>query len=195
MKRMKILFGQRRVMVIATLAILVLAAAALVASSASFTAQTANAGNVFTTGALTMSNDKAPGAILTLPGMKPGDSVSGTVKLQNTGTVDGVFSLTKTISAHAEGTGGGVLANKLDLTIKEGSTTLWTGKLGAAVGTPLPGVFPLSLGTWTVGSTAHTYTFTVKWPNDEATSGVDNTFVGSSCTALFQWDAVSVVAP
>ena len=39
MKRMKVLIGKRRVMVIATLAILVLAAAALVASSASFTAR------------------------------------------------------------------------------------------------------------------------------------------------------------
>ena len=50
MKRMKVLIGKRRVMVIATLAILVLAAAALVASSASFTAQSANPGNVFTAG-------------------------------------------------------------------------------------------------------------------------------------------------
>ncbi len=39
MKRMKMMFGQRRIMILATLAILVLAAAALAASSASFTAQ------------------------------------------------------------------------------------------------------------------------------------------------------------
>ena len=50
MKRMKVLFGQRRIMVLATLAILVLTAAALVASSASFTATSANPGNVFTAG-------------------------------------------------------------------------------------------------------------------------------------------------
>ena len=55
MKRMKILIGKRRVMVIATLAILVLAAAALVASSASFTATSANPGNVFTAGGLHIS--------------------------------------------------------------------------------------------------------------------------------------------
>ena len=52
MKRMKVLFGQRRVMVLATLAILVLVAAALVASSASFTATSANPGNAFTAGVL-----------------------------------------------------------------------------------------------------------------------------------------------
>ena len=52
MKRFKVLFGNRRMMVLLTLAILVLAATALVASSASFTATSANAGNVFTAGSL-----------------------------------------------------------------------------------------------------------------------------------------------
>ena len=51
MKRMKVLFGNRRMMVLLTLAILVLAATALVASSASFTATSANPGNMFTAGA------------------------------------------------------------------------------------------------------------------------------------------------
>ena len=50
MKRMKVLFGNRRMMVLLTLAILVLAATALVASSASFTATSANPDNVFTAG-------------------------------------------------------------------------------------------------------------------------------------------------
>ena len=52
MKRMKVLFGNRRMMVLLTLAILVLAATALVASSASFTATSANPGNIFTAGTL-----------------------------------------------------------------------------------------------------------------------------------------------
>ncbi len=42
MKRMKVLIGNRRMMVLLTLAILVLAAAAIIASSASFTATSAN---------------------------------------------------------------------------------------------------------------------------------------------------------
>ena len=44
MKRMKVLFGKRRAMVLVTLAVLVLAAAALIASSASFTTSRANVG-------------------------------------------------------------------------------------------------------------------------------------------------------
>ena len=58
MKRMKVLFGNRRMMVLLTLAILVLTATALVASSASFTATSANPDNVFTSGSLSITNDK-----------------------------------------------------------------------------------------------------------------------------------------
>ena len=54
MKRIKVLFGKRRMMVLLTLTVLVLAAAALVASSASFTATSANPGNVFTAGSLSI---------------------------------------------------------------------------------------------------------------------------------------------
>ena len=54
MKRFKVLFGNRRMMVLITLAVLVLAATALIASSASFTAQSANANNMFTTGSLSL---------------------------------------------------------------------------------------------------------------------------------------------
>ena len=62
MKRMKVLFGNRRMMVLLTLAILVLAATALVASSASFTATSANPGNMFTAGNLSLDNGPSNGA-------------------------------------------------------------------------------------------------------------------------------------
>ena len=62
MKRMKVLFGQRRIMVLATLAILVLTAAALVASSASFTAQSANPATCSPPATSSMSNGRTPTA-------------------------------------------------------------------------------------------------------------------------------------
>ena len=65
MKRMKVLFGQRRVMVLVTLAVLVLAAAALVASSASFTATSANPDNTFTAGVMSLGNSKDVPACIT----------------------------------------------------------------------------------------------------------------------------------
>ena len=93
MKRMKVLFGNRRMMVMLTLAILVLAAAALIASSASFTATSANPNNTFTAGSLYISNEDTGGnsrdgvQVLNLmaSGMKPGDVVTGTAVIGNSG--------------------------------------------------------------------------------------------------------------
>ena len=109
MKRMKVLFGNRRMMVLLTLAILVLAATALVASSASFTATSANPGNVFTAGALTISNKDTAGLSregttvlnLTAAAMKPSDTVSGTAVIKNTGSIAGTFKLTGLMDATA----------------------------------------------------------------------------------------------
>jgi len=61
---------------LAALATILVAVGVTVASGATFTAQTANAGNTFTAGSLTMSNDKAGTAILTASGMKPGDATT-----------------------------------------------------------------------------------------------------------------------
>ena len=48
MKRFKILFGQRRFQVLATMAVVLLAVSVVIASGANFTATSANPGNVFT---------------------------------------------------------------------------------------------------------------------------------------------------
>ena len=62
MKRVKVLLGRRRMLVLATMAVLLLAVGVIVASSASFTATSANPGNVFTAGILSMAttNPMAP---------------------------------------------------------------------------------------------------------------------------------------
>src|SRR5450756_1519584 len=56
MKRMKFLFGQRRMQVLLTLAVLLLAASVVIGSGANFTSTSANAGNVFTAGNLSHLN-------------------------------------------------------------------------------------------------------------------------------------------
>ena len=193
MKRFKVLFGNRRMMVLLTLAILVLAAAALVASSASFTATSANPDNTFTAGALSISNEDINGDSreglcvldLTADAMKPGDVVTGTAVIGNSGSLDGAFTLSKSITSNTVGLDGGNLANKLDLVISENGTEVWSGKLGATAG------IPVDLRTW-AGGESHEYLFTVTFPNDEAASGVDNDFMGAEVTARFQWDAVTL---
>jgi spore coat-associated protein N len=178
MKRMKVLFGQRRVMILATLAILVLAAAALAASSASFNSTSANPGNTFTTGNLHHTNGVA-GAILSVPSkMKPGDTSSGTVTIANDGDIGG-SSFTLTQSSIVPGAGTPTFARYLQLTVTDQtSSTVVYG----------PAAFD-SLGTVNIsvplGST-HTFKFDVLFPNN-ATAGYENQYKGTTAGCTFDW--------
>jgi spore coat-associated protein N len=182
MKRFKVLLGKRRLQVLLTFAVLLVAVSVVVGSGANFTATTANAGNVFTAGTLSMSNNRAPGAIFltTPPLMRPGASSSGTVTISNTGDVPGQFSLTKTATSDP-----GNLGAALDLVIQEGANPpLYTGKLNGAMGA-------VGLGVWQPAGT-HTYTFTVTWPNNAPTSDVSDTAnMGKTCTYSFEWTAIA----
>jgi spore coat-associated protein N len=191
MKRMKMMFGQRRIMILATLAILVLAAAALVASSASFTATSANPGNLFAAGSLAIDNslnDELAGtqnAILSMVGMKPGDHVDGTVSVQNVGSLAGTFSLTKSRSA-ATGTAG--FDNVLQLLVMDGANQIYSGPLSGFLDGSASNTYTYAT-PW--GSMAqHNYTFTVTWPTTHAGSPTDNQLMNATCTYVFTWDAV-----
>ncbi len=191
MKRVKVLFGQRRFQVLLTLAVLVLVVGGVLASGANFTATSANPGNMFTAGSLTIGNYKSDGttnnegqaiASLTAANMKPGDSTSGTAVIKNTGSIAGTFTLSGTMNASA-GTYLAAFASDLQLTVVEdGATTLVNGvPLTSALTTPI------SLGSWNSG-VSHTFLFTVKFPN--GTSANDNPFMGKSATIDIAWNAV-----
>ena len=193
MKRMKFLFGQRRMQVLLTLAVLLLAASVVIGSGANFTAQSANAGNIFTAGALSMTNDKAPGVILTATNMKPGDSVHGDVKLSNTGTVAGAFTLSKTlVGADAVSFG-----DELQMVVQETQADHTTA-IGAAIytGAASGAITNATLGTWLPNpdpSQTHDYRITVSWPTTPRVPAVsDDSFQGTSVTYAFQWDATSL---
>jgi spore coat-associated protein N len=183
MKRMRVLISQRRMMVLVTLTVLVLAATALVASSASFTATSANPGNMFTAGILDMSNTPSTG-FFTVDKMIPNQTASGTVTIQNTGDVAGNFYLAKAVSAETKSFG-----DKLDLTIT-GPGVNWTGKVNTAFASGR-----LSLGSIAPGAAnARTYTFTVHFPDtgvDGTGIGNDNGYMGGTVTASFTWTAVT----
>jgi hypothetical protein len=184
MKRMRILFGQRRMMVLVTLTILVLAAAALAASSASFTSTSANPGNVFTAGSLGHTNSKDGSYILSVSKMKPGDVESGTVTIENTGDINGVFSIAETVVT--PGVGTPAFAEYLELTITDVTTS--TVIYGPA---PLNGVGgSQAMGTIAPGAAnAHTYEFSVEFPDNGP--GNENQYKGASCEVDFDWTAVN----
>jgi spore coat-associated protein N len=186
MKRVKVLMGQRRMQVLATLAVLLLAVGVIVASSASFTATAANPNNIFTTGTLAVGDYQSDGvtdnngtAVVwnSAADMKPGDSRTGTVIIKNDGTVSGTFKLTGSITA-----GSGVLAAELQCDITQDGTSIYSGPLDSIGSIDLK---PGGNASWAAHA-SHTYNFTVTLP-----ATADDTYQGLTTTARFQWDAVS----
>ena len=136
-------------------------------------------------GSLTLSNDKEGSAILSLANMRPGDSVTDTVTLGNTGTLDGDLSLSTSNLVDTPGGGGGALSGELDLRIRDvtnsGSpATVYDGKLNALSAT--------ALGTLAAGA-SRVYEFRVSFP--DAGPGAENAYQGSAMNVQFDWTAVN----
>jgi hypothetical protein len=170
------------------LALVVVAICLAVLSSSS---QPSRAELQLTSGAgdsLTLSNDKEGAAVLNLGGMRPGDSVTDTVTLGNTGTVPGDLSLSTSNLLDTPGAGGGALSGELDLVIRDitspGSpVTVYSGKIDALT--------PVALGTL-AASASRVYEFRVSFP--EAGTGAENAYQGSGISVEFGWTAVNNAA-
>jgi spore coat-associated protein N len=173
-----------------TLGVLAVALAAVgvaVGSGANFSAQAANPSNSFTAGTLTMTNSPA-GALFTSANMKPGDSTSSTVDIENTGSLSGTFSLSRTNLTDSDG--ANPLSGKLNVVVKDcgdfssgtptcdaGDPNVYSGTLGAMSGS-------YGLGTYAAND-KHRYQFAITF---DGSAG--NVYQGDNSTATFQWDAV-----
>ncbi len=191
MQRITALWHDSPLKLVSALFVLSLAAMMAVASGASFTSTSANAGNIVTAGNLTHTNSKAPGAILTVAGLRPGQSDSGTVDIINTGDAPGTFTLTKSGLSNSDTSNP--LGAKLDLVIEDlgdpaapGTPVVkYSGKLG-----PMGAV---ALSTYASGE-AHRYKFTVTFPDGGTPAGPnsgDNAYKGDNVTVNYNWDAIS----
>jgi spore coat-associated protein N len=181
MQRAAVLWRASPGRLVAALFALMLAAAMAVGSGANFNATSANPGNMVTAGILDHSNDKDGTAIFDLQGLVPGTAKSGTVTLQNTGDVNGNFTLSAS-NITASGSGAD-MRNQLVLTVKDGAATVYTGTIGGLQ------TNPQNLGTWAPGA-SHTFTFSVLLP-DTGTGGSDNQYQGSKVGADFNWESTS----
>ena len=170
---------------LAALATVLVAVGITGASGADFTAQTANPANTFTAGTLTMGNDKA-GAILTASNMKPGDpATTGEVTIENTGTVDGDFTLTRGTVADSDGSYP--MSGKLNVLVTDCGADLdcltagdnaneYTGTLAAMSAA-------IDLDSW-AGGEEHKYEFSV------ALDGTaNNNYQGDNAVVPFTWDS------
>ncbi len=165
--------------VLIPMATLLAAGAIAVGSGATFTSTSHNKVSGVTSGTLLQSNSKDNKAILDLTNIKPGDDVSSTVTITNSGSLAQSFKLTETDVVDQFTTGD------LALTIHDDTAKadVYSGSLGGlatAGATVLPG------GAWAAGE-AHTYTFDVAL---KSSAGNENQ--AKHAEAAFTWDGVQV---
>jgi len=181
MSRFKVLRANPR-RTLAALATLLIAVGVTAASGASFSAQTVNPNNTFSSGTLAMTNSQSGVAILTASNLKPGGPTSsGEVQIENTGSLAGAISLTKDTLVDSTP----AMAALLDLTIVDCGTDL-----DCSTGTSTPvysgnvSAMPAqALGTWATAE-KHRYKFTVGL-NGSALNNVQ----GKTVSVRFVWDA------
>jgi spore coat-associated protein N len=195
MTRLQVLMGQPK-LALGALLTLLLAAGAVVGSGADFTASSANPSNTFAAGTLSMVNSKDGIAVLTASDMRPGGPTStGTVDIENTGSLSGAFTLSRT--APVDSDGGNPLSGKLNLTVVDcgdfssgtpvcgngDDVVKYTGGTIAQMGTA--GHTVDALGTYAAGE-KHRYEFTVGLDG----SAGDN-YQGDTSSVEFDFNAAS----
>jgi spore coat-associated protein N len=165
---------------------LIAAVAVAVGSSASFTASSANPSNTFAAGTLSILNSKEGLAVLTASDMKPGDSATGTVDVQNSGSLSGAFALSRSSISDSDATFP--MSAKLDLVVKDcgdfssGTPTCDAGDPVKYTGT-IAAMGSTALGTF-AASEKHRYQFAVTF-----NSSADNNYQGDSSSVQFDWNA------
>jgi spore coat-associated protein N len=187
MSRMHVLVHRPR-RTLAALATVLVAVGITAASGADFTASSANPGNTFATGTLSISNSKPAAAVLTASGLRPGGpAATGTVDIGNTGSLSGAFTLTRGTPVDNDATNP--LSGKLNVTVVDcgdfasgtptcdgGDPVMYSGTLAAMSSA-------VALGTF-AGGEKHRYEFTVA-----VDSSAGNAYQGDSSQVEFTWNA------
>jgi hypothetical protein len=142
-------------------------------------------------GSLSIANSLGAGAILSAAGMAPGGQTSGDVTITNSGTVAGGFSLTATDVSDVAGQGGGLLSQRLQLSVLDLTVprTVYTG--------PLAGLGRRELGQMEPGE-ARTYRFTATLPDGgvpPSALGGDNAYQGANVRTTYVWTASAPDSP
>jgi spore coat-associated protein N len=173
---------------VAALAVGLAAVSVAGGSGADFSAESANPANTFTAGSLTMDDSRDGAAIFSPSNMKPGaPAQTGTVDIENSGTIDGAFTLSRDRLASTD-TGDPnpqAFAAKVNLAVTDcgaacgdsGDHQVYSGTLAAMDAA-------VTLGSFARGE-RHRFEFAARL--DESTG---NEYAGDSAAARFVWDAV-----
>jgi hypothetical protein len=165
----------------------VLAAAGIaIGSGAAFTATAANPNNTFTAGTLSIANTPST-ALFTANNLKPGDVTTGEVDIENTGSLTGAFTLSRTALTNSDATYK--MSEKLNVLVEDcGNFSAGTPTCVAGDPDIYDGTLDAMSGTYALGNYAaddkHKYKFTVTFD-----SSADNDYQGDNASATFKWDA------
>jgi spore coat-associated protein N len=193
MSRLRVLAANPR-LALGALLTLLLAAGAVVGSGADFTASSANPANTFASGTLSIVNSKEGTAVLSASGLRPTGSAVGTVDIQNSGSLSGAFTLTRTTPVDSDTSNP--LSGKLNVTVVDcgtfvGATPPTCGdgddvvkySAGTLAQMGTVGHTISALGTY-AGNEKHRYQFTVQL---DASAG--NAYQGDSSSTEFDFNA------
>lgn len=181
---------------VAALATGLAAVGVAVGSGADFSAQSANPSNTFSAGSLTIDNSREGAAIFSPDNMTPGaPPKTGTVDIQNSGSIAGTFTLSRDQLASTDGgdPNPSPFATKVKLTVVDcgtfqGATAPSCGDSGDTTvydhGALASMSSALALGRFGAGE-KHRYEFAAAL---DPSAG--NEYEGDSSSARFVWDAV-----
>jgi spore coat-associated protein N len=153
--------------VLVPLATLLVAGAVAIGSGATWTSTTSSAVSV-TSGKLLHTNSH-DNAVLTLTNIKPGDTMTGTVLITNTGNIDSKLTLQESGDTSTFAAGG------LNLNIKQDGVSLYNGDFGGFTNTAQ------DLGDLNAGQSS-TFTFVVSMPANASNANQDK-----AAAATYTW--------
>jgi hypothetical protein len=134
-------------------------------------------------GSLVLTNSREGAAILGASGMRPGDQVTGSVRIGNAGTVAAALALQASGQSEVAGVAGGHLWTRLQLAI----TDVTDAQNPAAVyAGSLTSMGQLALGALPAGQERE-YRFVAVLPSSDPAT--DNSYQGAQLSALFTWTA------
>jgi hypothetical protein len=141
-------------------------------------------------GAVHIANSRDGQAVFSAAGMRPGEGVSGTVRIGNDGDIAGAFSIRPGTVQDTPGPNGGLLSGRVqlvlfDVTDVQHPVTVYAG--------PPAGLPAVTLGTLVPGS-HRDYLFAATLPDSGlpgSDAAGDNLFQGSGLSLGFEWRATS----
>jgi spore coat-associated protein N len=138
-------------------------------------------------GAVTISNSRAGQAVFNAQAMRPGEGVSGTLQIGNSGDVAGDFAVRPSGLQDTPGPNGGLLSQRIELVLFDVTNVNDPQTIFAGT----PGDFTqASLGKFDPGE-ERSYLFAATLPD----TGADNAYQGAGMSLGFEWRAGPSATP